>query len=160
MELLDGLCVLRPWPTPLRARVADRLTRLLAQAATPGTQVLPAGVGVQLSPRCLLVPDIVVASSPADDRRRLRETPFLVVEVTDPSTRRYDRTLKLDLYRERGVPACWLIDPEAVSLDAFELIAGAYVATTVTGLDGEFHTARPFPTTVRLADLVDPPDAE
>lgn len=160
LELLDGLCILRPWPTPLRARVTSRLTRLLAEAATSGAHVLPAGVGVTLSPRCLLVPDIVVAASPAGEDRRLRETPFLVVEVADASTRRYDHTLKLDLYREHGVVSCWLIDPDTATLEAFELVAGSYVATSATGPDGEFTTTRPFPVTVRTADLIDPPDAE
>ncbi|WP_165699174.1 Uma2 family endonuclease [Candidatus Frankia alpina] len=160
LELLDGLCVLRPWPTPLRARVTSRLTRLLAQAATSGAHVLPAGVGVQLSARCLLVPDIVVAPSAEVAGRRLQETPYLVVEVADASTRRYDRTLKLDLYRERGVPACWLIDPDTATLEAFELVCGAYVTTSAAGPHGEFNATRPFPVTVRPAELIDPPDAE
>ncbi len=160
LELLDGLCVLRPWPTPLRARVTDRLTSLLGRAATSGAHVLPTGVGLELSERCLLVPDVVVAPSPLGERRRLRETPFLVVEVADTSTRRYDRTLKLDLYRERGVPACWLIDPEAASLEAFELVAGDYVTTSVSGPEGQFRTSRPFPVTVRISELIDPPEAD
>ncbi|CAO5253716.1 Uma2 family endonuclease [Frankia sp. AgKG'84/4] len=160
LELLDGLCVLRPWPTPLRARVTDRLTILLGRAATSGAHVLPTGVGLELSERCLLVPDVVVASSPLGEQRRLRETPFLVVEVADTSTRRYDRTLKLDLYRERGVPACWLIDPEAATLEAFELVAGDHVTTSVSGPEGEFRTSRPFPVTVRISELIDPPEAD
>ncbi|EIV95228.1 Uma2 family endonuclease [Frankia sp. QA3] len=160
LELLDGLCVLRPWPTPLRARVTSRLTRLLTQAATSGAHVLPAGVGVELSARCLLVPDIVVAPSPEVVGRRLRETPYLVVEVADASTRRYDRTLKLDLYRERGVPSCWLIDPDAATLEAFELVDGAYVTTSAADPRGEFSARRPFPVTVRPIELIDPPDAE
>ncbi|CAJ65325.1 hypothetical protein FRAAL6702 [Frankia alni ACN14a] len=160
LELLDGLCLLRPWPTPLRARVTSRLTRLLTRAATSGAHVLPAGVGVELSERSLLVPDIVVAPSAEVVGRRLRETPYLVVEVADASTRRYDRTLKLDLYRERRVPACWLIDPDTATLEAFELVGGVYVTASATGPHGEFAATRPFPVTVRPAELIDPPDAE
>ncbi|MCM3886392.1 Uma2 family endonuclease [Frankia sp. R82] len=161
VELIDGLCVVRPWPTPLRARVTSRLARLLTDATTSGAQVLTAGVGMQVSSRCLLVPDVVVTSSPAPaDSRPLQETPFLVVEVADASTRRYDRTIKLDLYREWGVPACWLVDPDTMTLTAFELVAGAYVPTSVTGPDATFRTVRPFPVTVRTAELIDPPDAD
>ncbi|MCK9874436.1 Uma2 family endonuclease [Frankia sp. Ag45/Mut15] len=160
VEVVDGLCVVRPWPTPLRARVTSRLAQLLAGVSTSGAQVLPAGVSVEVSDRCLLVPDVVVASSPAPGGRTLRERPFLVVEVADASTRRYDRTVKLDLYREWGVPACWLVDPDSMTLTAFELVGGAYVTSSVTGADGEFHTVRPFPVSVRPADLIDPPDPD
>jgi hypothetical protein len=58
------------------------------------------------------------------------------------------------------VPACWLIDPEAATLEAFELVSGAYVATSAAGPTGEFRSTRPFPVTVRPAELIDPPDAE
>lgn len=160
LELLDGLCVLRPWPTPLRTRVTKRLTRLLAQAATSGAHILPAGIGVELSPRCLLVPDIVVAATGELTGRRLRETPFLVVEVADASTRRYDRTLKLDLYRERGVPSCWLVDPDSATIEAHDLHAGTYTAARVVSGPEPFTATRPFPVTIRPADLIDPPESE
>jgi hypothetical protein len=65
VELLDGLCVLRPWPTPLRTRVTQRLADLLAAAAPSGAWVHPHGVGVQVSARTLLIPDIVVGPAPA-----------------------------------------------------------------------------------------------
>jgi hypothetical protein len=65
VELVDGLCVLRPWPTPLRTRVTQRLAELLAAAAPSGAWVHPHGVSVQVSARTLLIPDIVVGPAPA-----------------------------------------------------------------------------------------------
>ncbi|MBX6389135.1 MAG: Uma2 family endonuclease [Frankia sp.] len=179
VELLDGLCVLRPWPTPLRTRVIERLAERLAAAATSGAHVHPQGVGVQISPRTLLYPDIVVgpapgapaipsppteeqqpAQPPAPARTRLAELPFLVVEVADETTRRYDRTLKLDIYRERGVPSCWLVDPNptTASVEVYDLVDGDYQRTGAARGTEELSVTRPFPVTVVPADLVDPPD--
>ncbi|ABW09641.1 MULTISPECIES: Uma2 family endonuclease [Parafrankia] len=157
VEVLDGLCVTRPWPTPLRARVTDRLRALLAQAATSGAQVFT-GVQVELSPRCLLVPDVAVVAVGDPDRRRITETPFGVVEVADASTRRYDRTLKLDVYREHGVPVCWLVDPDSATIEAFELVGRDYVPAGIVCGDEELSVLRPFPVTVTPAELIDPPD--
>jgi Uma2 family endonuclease len=165
IELLDGLCVVRPWPTPLRTRVTTRVARLLAAAATSGAHVYPAGVGVQISDRSLLIPDVVVAGVPATrdpgaERRWLTEAPFLVVEVADASTRRYDRTLKLDLYREHGVPSCWLVDPDTATVDVYDLMDGEFVRTGTAQGSGRLTVTRPFAVTVVPADLIDPPDPD
>ncbi|MCK9898940.1 hypothetical protein CC117_08115 [Parafrankia colletiae] len=157
VEILDGLCVARPWPTPLRARVTDRLRALLSESATSGAQVFT-GLQVELSPRCLVVPDVAVVAVGDPQRRRIAETPFAVLEVADTSTRRYDRTLKLDLYREFRIPVCWLVDPDAATIEAFELVGSGYVPAGVVRGDEELTVTRPFPVTVTPAALIDPPE--
>lgn len=157
VEILDGLCIARPWPTPLRARVTDRLRTLLTAAATSGAQVFT-GLQVELSPKCLVVPDVAVVAVGDPHRRRIAETPFAVIEVADTSTRRYDRTLKLDLYREFRVPVCWLVDPDSATVEAFELVGGDYVSAGLVRGDEELTVTRPFPVTVTPAALIDPPD--
>lgn len=48
--------------------------------------------------------------------------PDLVVEITSPSTARRDRTIKLRIYQEAGVPNLWLVDPASpVLIESFEL---------------------------------------
>jgi Uma2 family endonuclease len=49
---------------------------------------------------------------PKADGSDFHGVPDLVVEVLSPSTRRRDQTIKLDAYREAGVPECWLVDPK------------------------------------------------
>ncbi len=101
----------------------------------------------------------MVAAS-GDTGRRLRGTPSLVIEVADASTRRYNRTLKLDLYRQRGVPSCWLIDPDTATIEAYDLVADAYLATrTVSGKE-TFTATQPFPVAIQPAELIDPPGSE
>jgi|GEM_PF-1896948 len=201
VELLDGLCVLRPWPTPLRTRVTQRLAERLADAAPSGAHVYPHGVSIEVSARTLLAPDIVVGPAPAPatpsaaaasvaggsagtgqptgaapaqgtggqvptgpaaGRSRIEELPFLVVEVADESTRRYDRTLKLDIYRERGIPSCWLVDPDpaaaTATVEVYDLVDGGYVRTGEARGTDPLTVTRPFPVTVVPADLIDPPE--
>ncbi|ONH30725.1 Uma2 family endonuclease [Pseudofrankia asymbiotica] len=194
VELLDGLCVLRPWPTPLRTRVIQRLAERLADAAPSGAYVYPHGVSIEISARTLLAPDIIVGPAPAPvsapsptpvpgqgpaavpsaqgtggqapagaaARSRISELPFLVVEVADESTRRYDRTLKLDVYRERGIPSCWLVDPDpaaaTATVEVYDLVDGAYVRTGEVRGTAPLSVSRPFPVTIIPADLIDPPE--
>ncbi|OHV44466.1 hypothetical protein BCD48_01795 [Pseudofrankia sp. BMG5.36] len=196
VELLDGLCVLRPWPTPLRTRVIQRLAERLADAAPSGAYVYPHGVSIEVSARTLLAPDIIVGPAPtlvsvpsptpvpgpgpgltavapaqgasgqapagAVARSRIGDLPFLVVEVADESTRRYDRTLKLDVYRERGIPSCWLVDPDpaaaTATVEVYDLIDGAYVRTGEVRGTAPLTVSRPFPVTIVPADLIDPPE--
>jgi Uma2 family endonuclease len=179
VELLDGLCVLRPWPTPLRTRVTHRLAERLAAASPSGAHVHPHGLSVAVSARTLLVPDLVVGPAPTGlgqppssepgtppattaEPARITESPFLVVEVADEHTRRYNRTLKLDLYRDRGVPSCWLVDPDpaapTVTIEVYDLVDGTYVRTGQASGETPLTVARPFPVTVVPADLVNPPD--
>jgi Uma2 family endonuclease len=174
VELLDGLCVLRPWPTPLRTRVIHRLAELLAAVAPSGAHVYPHGLSVAVSDRTLLVPDLVIGPAPApaeptamadpapSEPARLVDPPFLVIEVADEHTRRYNRTLKLDLYQARGVPSCWLVDPgptsASITIDVFDLVDGGYVRSAQTADTGPLVATRPFPVTVVPADLVDPPE--
>ena len=53
--------------------------------------------------------------------------PDWVCEVLSPGTRRFDLTEKRERYREVGVAHLWLVDPEARTLEAFELRDGAWV---------------------------------
>ncbi|WP_045876807.1 Uma2 family endonuclease [Pseudofrankia sp. DC12] len=180
VELLDGLCVLRPWPTPLRTRVTQRLAELLAVAAPSGAHVYPHGLRVEVSARTLLIPDLVVGPAPTPTRpsadtdpsgtpplagtvpSRITEPPFLVIEVADEHTRRYNRTLKLDLYRDRGIPSCWLVDPDpagrTVTIEIYDLVDGAYPRAGRASDETPLSVTRPFPVTFIPADLVDPGD--
>ncbi len=160
LELVDGMWIVRPWPTPLRTRVTHRLSRLLAAASPDGAAAVAHRIPIQINERTELSPDIVVRPPSDDPPRRLVDSPRLVVEVAEPANRRYDRTVKLDLYRERGVPACWLVDPDAPSVSAWELVDDIYVlAGTATGTE-ELRVTRPFPITLVPADLVRPPSTD
>ncbi len=48
-------------------------------------------------------------------------SPDWLCEILSGSTEKRDRTLKMDIYAEAGVPYMWLIDPRLQVLEAFEL---------------------------------------
>jgi Uma2 family endonuclease len=59
--------------------------------------------------------------------------PDWVCEVLSPSTRRLDLGPKRDIYARAGVGHIWLVDPEALTLEAFELREGRWsLLATVT----------------------------
>ncbi len=157
-ELIDGMCVIRPWPTPLEARVTKRLVRLLVEATHADVRVHTRDVALRINTRNEIVPDIVVAAADGGDRpRRLTDPPLLVVEVAELSNQRYDRTLKFDVYREGGVPHCWLVDADTPGVEAYELIDDAYVRTGSAVRSQELVITRPVSATIVPANLIDPP---
>ncbi|MEL6747630.1 MAG: Uma2 family endonuclease [Pseudomonadota bacterium] len=69
--------------------------------------------------------------------------PNWVCEVLSPSTARLDRTIKLKVYADYGVGHAWYIDPDARTLEVFELVGQRWqLAATVA--PGALVTAPPF----------------
>lgn len=76
-------------------------------------------------------PDLMVVCDPDKiDGHGIYGAPDLVVEITSPSTRRYDRLLKLDRYMRAGVREYWIVDPA-------ERLVWVYTLEE----DGFYHTA-------------------
>ena len=147
-EILDGSLLVTPAPNLRHQRCVTRLVVLLEGARLPGHEVLTAPFDVRLSRITVLQPDLLVAHKADFTPARLEGPPILAVEVLSPSTRRIDSSLKRLAYEAAGVPAYWLVDPDAPSLTVLELDAGRYVErATVTGKE-PFHATVPFPVTV------------
>jgi Uma2 family endonuclease len=160
-DLIDGMCLVRAWPTPLETRVTKRLVRLLVEATPPHMRVHTRGVSLRFKPRSEIVPDIIVAAAGGGDRpRRITDLPLLVVEVAERSNQRYDRTLKFDVYRDHGVPSCWLVDPDTPSIDAYDLVDGRYVRIGSAAGTEELRVTSPVGCTIVPATLIDPPHPE
>lgn len=70
---------------------------------------LPARIGNPVEPDLVF---LRTEQRPRSGDRFFQGTPDLVLEVLSPSTRRRDRTIKLEAYRDAGVPEYWLVDPE------------------------------------------------
>jgi Uma2 family endonuclease len=66
-------------------------------------------------------PDIVfflAGNEPRSGDKNFHGVPDLVIEVESPSTRKRDRTIKRDAYREAGIPEFWRVgfSPRAVTV--------------------------------------------
>ena len=79
--------------------------------------------------------------------------PDWVCEVLSPSTRTFDLTTKRAAYAAHGVEHLWLIDPEALTLEAFRLVAGAWTLTAALAGDAEARVAPFDAIAFSLADL-------
>ena len=56
-------------------------------------------------------------------------------EVLSLSTRQLDLTDKRDIYAREGVPHLWFVDPDARTLEAFELKEGHWVLHALLASD-------------------------
>lgn len=58
-------------------------------------------------------PDITLVCDPSRlDGHGYRGAPDMLLEILSPSTRRYDRLTKLELYQRAGVKEYWIVNPE------------------------------------------------
>lgn len=117
-ELLDGELVVMTAPSLLHQNVVGVLYRSLIDYADGHgigtTHMSPADI--EFSPRRLVQPDIFVA--PLVDGRKARSWKeihalLLAVEVTSPSTARYDRIKKRHIYLSEPVDEYWIVDLDA-----------------------------------------------
>ena len=72
-------------------------------------------------------PDLMVVCDKSKvDRRGVHGAPDLIIEVLSPSSERYDRFNKLNLYQKAGVREYWIVNPESRSVQTFVLEDGHY----------------------------------
>lgn len=147
-EALDGVLIVSAAPAPRHQFVVMAICWALQATCPRSLRVVAGPLDVVLDEHTVLEPDLLVARRDAFDARGLPGPPELAVEVVSPSSRGVDRLLKRDRYERAGTPAYWVVDPDALVLDAYELRDGAFVHAARVG-SGETWTARlPFDVTL------------
>jgi Uma2 family endonuclease len=162
-ELLDGVLVVSPRPTPAHQVVAFTLASILDRASPPEWQVVPEPA-VMVSRDTEFAPDIVVVARDQLSGTKITRPPLLAVEVRSPSTALIDLNLKKAAYERFGVPSYWVVIPGQgrPELIAFELREGRYEEAARVSGDEVFAARRPFRAEVVPARLVaglQPPSA-
>lgn len=153
-ELIDGVLIVTPAPSPRHQEISGNLYMALRQAAPSDLAVRFAPLDVALGDD-VMEPDLLVARQIDFTERDLPVAPLLAVEVLSPSTRRTDLTLKRSRFEEAGVASYWVVDPTALTLTAWELRDGRYVEVAdVTG-DETFEAELPFPVAITPNKLRD-----
>lgn len=123
-------------------------------SAAPSTLALavPAAGSSWTSLSCIWGPHVIVPDIAGWRRERmpkLPETAYFetapdwVCEVLSPSTARIDHTDKLAICAAHGVGHCWLVDPDARTLEVLAL-TGAKWLLAATFKDADPVTAPPF----------------
>jgi Uma2 family endonuclease len=130
VELSEGVLIMPPHPTYTHQRIVWMLSRCIndfVEAHNLGV-ICFAPLPVRLWPGKIREPDIFFISHAHADRvgEQYCGPPDLVVEVISPGTRHIDRDEKLAEYARAGVSECWLVDPEAKTIEVFVLEGSVY----------------------------------
>ena len=152
-ELVDGALVVTPAPSIRHQAVLAALYHLLRQQCPAGLTVHLAPLAVALAEDIELLPDLLVAATADLTLSELPRAPLLAVEILSPSTRRIDLTLKRDRLEAGGCEANWCIDPDPPTLTAWHLENGRFIEVAHVSGDDLFETERPFPMSIRPADV-------
>lgn len=131
-EVIGGELLMSPAPLPRHAKAQGALRSLIGKPfddddsrGGPGGWWILLEVDVRLREHDIVRPDLAgwrrERLAEPWDLRPIDVRPDWVCEVLSPSTVRHDRLVKARLYREAGIGALWLVDPEARLLEAYVL---------------------------------------
>ena len=134
-EIHDGDLSVTPSPGRIHQEIIGNLYLILRRHADTAAlgRVFLSPFDVILSATTIVQPDLLyveAARASAVSDRGVEGAPSLVIEVISPSTPRIDRQTKLQLYARYGVPCYWIVDPEMLTVDAYELAGDAYRLVT------------------------------
>lgn len=140
-EILNGELVVSPRPSPKHAMASSSIGGILNGPFQHGRGG-PGGWWILDEPEIhlgeqVIVPDI--AGWKKDRLPKLPEkshfelAPDWVCEVLSPSTARYDKLSKLQVYAENKVSHYWIVDPINKVLEVFVLDSGSYRVGPVFG---------------------------
>jgi Uma2 family endonuclease len=154
-ELIDGVLVVAPTPEWRHANVADELRSLLRRHAPADLRVLSAPVAVIIDDNTWVEPDVFVAPKADFGEKYLERPPLLAVEVLSPSNRLYDLNTKFARYERACISSYWVVDPDELSLVAWELRDGRYVEVADIGPGETWTATQPFEVTIDPGTLLD-----
>jgi Uma2 family endonuclease len=118
VQLVLGEIVEMTPQTPAHATAVRRLQKVMESVFRSGFDVraqLPLALGERSEPE----PDIaVVPGSPEDYRTHHPSAAVLVIEVSD-TTLEFDRTRKLSMYAQNGIPEYWILNLAEGTLEVY-----------------------------------------
>ena len=139
-DIVDGVMTMAPAPTVTHQRILLRLARLLDQFVSQQQlgEVLfaPVDVIIRREPLRTRQPDLLFVSNEHAGilGDQVEGAPDLVAEILSPTNTRSDLEAKLADYATLGVSECWLVSPEARSVEVLALTEGTWVRQTIAGL--------------------------
>ncbi len=136
-EIIAGTLHTHPRPAMRHAWASSRLGRRIGSPYDDDVDG-PGGWWIIDEPELHLGEDILVPDlagwrretmSVYPDTAYCTVAPDWACEVLSPSTRQIDMTAKRDIYAREGVSHLWFVDPDARTLEAFELRDGQWLLT-------------------------------
>jgi Uma2 family endonuclease len=160
-EIINGELIATPRPSRKHTSAASRITMEIGPPYEYGRGG-PGGWIIMVEPEIGLGPHILVPDLAGWKKERFpveEETNYITVppnwvcEVLSPQTFRTDKVKKMPLYAKHGVDYIWLIDPVAMTLDAFSLASGQWLLLSSFAENDQVRI-EPFPEVeIYLGDL-------
>lgn len=132
-ELIDGVLVEVEVPTNIHEWiVSELLFALKLWTRAHGGLVIGSGYKVRIADDRAFMPDLQLyrvnnrAGFIGQSQGLADGAPDLVIEVISPSSRRFDRLLKLQGYAAIEVPEYWIVDPQARTIERLRFVDGTY----------------------------------
>jgi Uma2 family endonuclease len=142
-ELIEGTLIVSPNAPSLRHQTCVlSLGILFRQICPPELQAVIAPFDYTPGPRLAFQPDVLIARRPIGVKR-LEQVPVLVVEVLSPSNRLVDKRLKRQAYEKNGIEHYWIVDPAGPSIQALQLVDGAYAVIAEAAAGEKFEVKVP-----------------
>ncbi len=137
IQLIGGVVVVSPSPTPRHQKIVLRLCRYFSDAADAKHlgEWYVAPLDLRVSAYDVYQPDLcffLPGDLPDPDVVPITTLPAIVIEVLSPGTRAVDLKEQLPQYAARGIPEYWIFDP-ANRRFSLHLLGddGTYTATPV-----------------------------
>ena len=154
-DIVDGVMIMTPGPTTQHQRILGqlyvRLRQFVSEQQLGEVFFAPLDILVQREPLRTRQPDLLfVSNERAVILGQIVEgAPDLVAEILSPSNSRADVEAKLADYAVLGVRECWLVSPEARSVEVLGLKEGSWARVGMRGIGDQVDS-------VVLAGLVLP----
>lgn len=143
-ELVAGMIVAEPFPTPGHDRTFRRLLRLLedfVQIQGLGEVFGETGFVLARKPDTVRGPDVSFVSrerlTNLDDARFFSGAPDLAVEILSPSSRCGAMHAKVADYLAAGARMVWVVDPKRKSVTTYRTLLAPQRLESGESLDGE-----------------------
>jgi Uma2 family endonuclease len=155
-ELIDGALHVSPSPTSVHQVIAAYLVVALDQTC-PDHLFVSQSNDVQLSPRRLFIPDVLVTTFEAARRRGgsfTADEVLLAVEIVSPGSQSMDRVLKPALYAKAGIGDYWLIETDGgITVHTYRLDRAAEVFEPSGSFTNVINVDEPWRIEIPIAGL-------
>ena len=142
-DILDGVMIMASPPTLNHQRILGQLVSMLYPFVSDHQLgevfFAPVDVIIQREPLRTRQPDLLFVSNERSSilGDQVEGAPDLVAEILSPSNSRSDVEAKLADYAGLGVRECWLVSPEARSVDVLILTEDNWTRLGMFGLGEE-----------------------
>ena len=150
-EILAGDLITHPRPTPKHSLAASMMgAELIREFGSRQKDGSNGDWWILDEPECHLAADIVVPNLAGWRKSTMQELPETawfdtrpdwVCEVISPSTARYDRGIKREIYAREGIGYYWIVDPIEKLIEVFVLKDGSWLLTNTAVADQKIGLA-------------------